>query len=67
MKILMQGEKERYLLELAPQGAKLPPNFNIETIVTKEEEIENNILHKKIQSMQDLLLQLMKDKEKPNK
>ena len=67
MEVLIQEEKERYFLELALQGAKLLPHFNIVTIVTKEEEIKNNRLQKQIQSMQEELLQLMKDKEKPTK
>ena len=46
MEILMQEEKQNYLLELASQGAKLPPHFDIETIITKEEETKNNKLKK---------------------
>ena len=46
MEILLQEEKERYLLELAQQGAKLLADYNIEGLIAKEEEIENSKLQK---------------------
>ena len=67
MEIFMQKEKEKYLLELASQGAKLPYHFDIENIITKEKETKNDRMQKKIQGMQDQLLKLMKNKDKPNK
>ena len=42
MKVLLREEKERYLLELAQQGAKPPTDYNVETLKTKEEETENS-------------------------
>ena len=65
MKILLLEEKEKYLLELAQQGAKIPPDYKVETLVPKEEETKNAQLQKKMQTMQDQILQLMKDKDKP--
>ena len=44
MEILLQEEKERYLLELGQQGAKVPYDYNVETLVTKEEETKNSKL-----------------------
>lgn len=38
MKIIMAREKEEYFLELAKQGAKLPPDYNVESLITKEED-----------------------------
>ena len=56
MEVLLWEEKERYLLELAKEGDKLPTNYNIETLITKEEEIENSQLQKKVQAMQEQIL-----------
>ena len=56
MEIILWEEKERYLLELAKQGAKLPTNYNVETLMTKEEEIENSWLQKQVQAMQEQIL-----------
>ena len=44
MEILLLEEKNKYLLKLAQQGAKLPTDYNIETLVTKEEETKNSKL-----------------------
>ena len=65
MEILLREKKGRYLLELAQKGAKLPIDYNIEDLVAKEEETENSKLQKQVQAMQDQILQLMKDKDKP--
>lgn len=40
MEILLNKEKEKYFLKLAQEGAKLPSHFNVETIITPEEETE---------------------------
>ena len=62
MDIFMQEEKKRYLLKLASQGAKLPSHFDVQTIITKEEETKNDKFQKKIQGMQDQLLKLTTNK-----
>ena len=41
MEILLLEEKEKYLLELSQQGAKLPADYKVKTLVPKEEETEN--------------------------
>ena len=46
MEILLLEEKEKYLLKLAQQGAKLLADYNVETLVTKEEETKNAKLRK---------------------
>ena len=46
MDILLNEEKEKYFLKLAQEGAKLPHHFNVETIVTPEEETETSKLQK---------------------
>ena len=51
MEVLLQEEKERYLLKLVKQGAKLPTNYNVETLVTKGEKTKNSQLQKKVQAM----------------
>lgn len=38
MRHFLREDKEAYFLELERQGAKLPPNFNVEDIITQEEE-----------------------------
>ena len=38
MKHLLKEDRETYFLELAHQGAKLPPNFDVENIIAQEEE-----------------------------
>lgn len=42
MEILLNKEKEKYFLKLAQEGAKLPSHFNVETIVTPEEETKTS-------------------------
>ena len=51
--------------QTSPTRAKPPADYNVETLVTKEEETENSKLQKQVQTMQDQILQLMKDKDKP--
>ena len=67
MEILLNEEKEKYFLKLAQEGAKLPPHFNVETIVTLEEETKMSKLQKQLKIMQDQSVQMMKDKEKTMK
>lgn len=38
MKIILVKEREDIFLDLARQGAKLPTNYNVKNIITKEEE-----------------------------
>ena len=64
MDILLNEEKEKYFLKLAQEGAKLPHHFNVETIVTPEEETETSKLQKQLKIVQDQLAQMMKDKDK---
>ena len=40
MEILLKEEKEKYFLKLSQEGAKIPHHFNVETIITPEEETE---------------------------
>ena len=49
----MREEKEKYFLELAKEGAKLPPNYDVGTILIKEEETITSRLQKKILAMQE--------------
>ncbi len=65
MNILINEEKEKYLLELAKQGAKLPFDYNLKTLKVKEEETETTKLQKTIQALQEQLSQLVKAKDKP--
>ena len=67
MEILLNEEKEKYFLKLVQEGAKLPHHFNVETIVTPEEETEMSKLKKQLKIMQDQLAQMMKDKDRPVK
>lgn len=52
MEIILLEEKEKYFLELAKQGAKLPSDYQFETLVAKEEETETAKLKKMVQDMQ---------------
>lgn len=47
----MAREKEDYFLELAKQGAKLPTGYNIETLITKEEETPIAMVNKQLQAL----------------
>ena len=38
MRHFLKVDREAYFLQLAQEGAKLPPNFNVEDIITQEEE-----------------------------
>ena len=38
MRHFLKEDRETYFQELARQGANLPPNFNVEDIITHEEE-----------------------------
>ena len=67
MEILFNEEKEKYFLKLAQEEAKLPPDYNIETIVIKEEEYEISKLQKQLQAMQGKFAQILKDKDKLTK
>lgn len=67
MEILLNEEKEKYFLKLAQVGAKLSNHFNIETIVTQEEETKTSQLYKQLKVMQEQLTQVMCDKDKPIK
>ena len=40
MDLLLKEEKEKYFLQLAQEGARLPHHFNVKTIITHEEETE---------------------------
>lgn len=53
MDIFMREEKEKYLLKLSTQGAKLPSNYNLKTLVVKEEETETTKLQKIVQALQE--------------
>lgn len=46
MELLMKEEKEKYFLEVVKEEAKLPLNYDVETIVIKKEEIQKSILQK---------------------
>ena len=50
MEILLNKEKEKYFLKLAQEGAMLPHHFNVETIVTLEEETKMSKLQKQLTS-----------------
>lgn len=67
MEILLNEEKEKYFLKLAQEGAKLPHHFNVETIITLEEETETSKLQKQLKIMQDQMAQMMLEKDKPVK
>ena len=67
MEILLNEEKEKYFLKLAQEGAKLPHHFNVETIITPEEETETSKLQKQLKIMQDQMAQMMRKKDKPVK
>lgn len=51
MKVIMAREKEDYFLELAKQGAKLPTSYNVEALITKEEEIPLAMVNKQLQAL----------------
>ena len=63
MDILLNEEKEKYFLKLAQEGAKLPHHFNVETIVTPEEETETSKLEKQLKIMQDQLAQMLRTRK----
>ena len=46
MEILLNEEKEKYFLKLPKEGAKLPHHFDVETIITPEEETKTSKLQK---------------------
>ena len=46
MEILLHDEKERYFINLTQEGEKIPQHFNVETIVTQEEETKTSKLQK---------------------
>ena len=53
MEIFLNEEKEKYFLKLSQEGAKLPHHFDIETLITHEEETETSKLKKQLKVMQD--------------
>ena len=65
MEVLLWEGKERYLLKLAQQWANYLANYNVKTLITKEEETKNLKLQTQVQTMQDQIIQLIKDKDKP--
>ncbi|MFA1226166.1 hypothetical protein, partial [Klebsiella pneumoniae] len=65
MDILLNEEKEKYFLQLAQEGARLPPHFNVKDLITPVEETETSELKKKKKIVQDQMAQIMKDKDKP--
>ena len=67
MEILLNKEKEKYLLKLAQEGAKLPHHFNVKTIIMPKEETKMSKLQNQLKIIQDWLAQMMKDKDKPTK
>lgn len=67
MQIILNEEKEKYFLKLAQEGAKLPHHFNVETIITPEEENETSKLQRQLKIMQDQIAQMMHEKDKPVK
>lgn len=66
MKIIMAREKEDYVLNLAKQGAKLPTDYNVETLITKEEETPLALVKKQLQALQTKVIE-MKNKDKSSK
>ena len=44
MEILLNKEKAKYFLKLSQEGAKLPHHFDVETIITHEEETKTSKL-----------------------
>ena len=67
MEIFLNEEKEKYFLKLAQEGAKLPHHFNVETIITPEEETKTSKFQKQLKIMQEKLAKMMCDKDKPTK
>ena len=63
----MRREREKFFLKLSLEGAKLLHHFNIETIITPEEETETSKLQKQLKIMQNQLAETMRDKDKPTK
>ncbi len=52
MGILLNEEREKYFFKLAQEWAKFPSHFNVETIITPEEETETSKLQKQLKIMQ---------------
>lgn len=63
MKVILEKEKEEHFLELARQGSKLPPSFNVESIIMEEEETPITLMAKQMQAVQREI-QEMKNKDK---
>jgi hypothetical protein len=66
MKTIINRDKEQYFLDLAEQGAQLPPHFKAEDIIAREEETPMTLITKQMQAMQMELQKLKKEKETPN-
>lgn len=54
----MAREKEDYFLELEKQGAKLPTGYNVETLITKEEETPWGKMSKQMQALQTIVTRI---------
>lgn len=63
MKIIMAQEKEEYFLELAKQGAKIPPDYNVESLITKEDDTPLALVTKQLHELHTEIKE-MKDKDK---
>lgn len=63
MKIILDKEKEDIFLKLTKQGAKIPTNYNVKNMITKEEETPLSLVTKQLQALQNLIKE-MKGKDK---
>ena len=50
MDILQNEEKEKYFLQLAQEGARLPHHFNVKTLIMPKEETKMSKLQKQLNS-----------------
>ena len=53
MEIFLNKEKEKYYLKFSQEAAKMPHHFNVETIITPEEETKTSKLQRQLKIMQE--------------
>ena len=50
---LLSEEKDKYFLQLAQEGVRLPPHFNVKDIIAPKKETKNSEMEKQIKIVKD--------------
>ena len=63
MDLLLKEEKDKYFLQLAQEGVRLPSHFDAKDIIAPKEETENSEMEKQLKIIQDQIAHLQQLKE----